>query len=557
MGMRYHQVTFDLLRKRPRTSKRAVAALERRERVLGVTLPESLREFYSVQGASAILTEHSNDDEAVPIERLGDPEALAHGFLKVQDENQGVAAWYVRLDGSDDPPVEVGCEGNRLEAPEGRNAPSFWDVAVFQRVADRFSAFVYDRVRAYAGGREDREAAEGLKRFGASVDFDERGRAICVRLEARPHGRREKARDRPFDAVAVMALVRKLERLEALEIDSAQVTAGGWAVIRDHPGIARIRDLGSLDDAAVKHVVAMPAVREISVFNDRLTDAGLARLLQGHPFASLSIGVGKQMTARGLAALAAQAGLEQLSLYGGGKGELADAGLAGLAGLTSLRELEIDSARVGDDGLRPVAGLTGLGSLWLYLDGITDAGLAPLAGLAGLTFLRLWRSVRVNGDGLRHLARLHRLRELDFRGLPLTDRSLAHLSALDGLEILDLSETRVVGPGLQHLSGLRKLRHLDCGGNGVTDEGMPHLGRLSSLERLDLSGATITDAGLQALAPLRSLRELDLTGATISAQAIRGLKAAIPGLTSVRWTRPGRRPDAGTLFDFRAKPGEE
>lgn len=113
-------------------AERAVAALDQREQVLGITLPNSLREFDSVEGARALLTEHSNDDEAVPIERLGDPEALAHGFLKIQDENQGVAAWYVRPDGSDDPPVEVGveCEGVRLEAPEGVDDPSFWDVAV-------------------------------------------------------------------------------------------------------------------------------------------------------------------------------------------------------------------------------------------------------------------------------------------------------------------------------------------------------------------------------------------------------------------------------------------
>jgi hypothetical protein len=555
--MRYHQATFDLLGKKPRPSTRAVAALERRERVLGITLPDSLREFYSVQGGCTILTEHSNADEAVPIERIGDREALAHGFLKIQDENQGVAAWYVRLDGSDDPPVEVECEGYRRVASEGVDGPSFWDVAVFQRVADRFSTFVYDRVQAYGGGRKDREAAASLRRYGASVEFDGRGRAVRVRVETRPHGRRDKARARPFDAVAVMMLVRKLEGLEALEIYSGKVGAGGWAVIRDHPGIVSIQDLGSLDDAASKHVVALPALRNLSVFNDRLTDAGLARLLQGHPFAALSIGVGKKLTARGLAALADQAGLERLTLYGGGKGELADDGIAPLAGLTSLRELEINSARVGDDGLRPVAGLTGLESLWLYLDGITDAALAPLAGLTGLTFLRLRRSIRVSEDGFRHLAGLHNLRELDVRGLPVTDRSLAHLSALDGLEVLDLRETKVVGPGFRCLSGLRKLRHLDCGGNGVTDEGMPHLGRLTSLEQLDLSGATITDAGLLALAPLRSLRDLELTGATVSAQAIRGLKAAIPGLTWVRWTRPGRRLDAGMHFDFRAKPGAE
>src|SRR5262245_43186274 len=118
MALKYHQAVFDLVGKKPKPSKRALAALEKRERALGITFPPSLREFYCLEGACETLAENSNEDPAVPIEELGEPDDIEHGVLKIQDENQGVAAWYVRLDGSDDPPVEVESEGDRREPPE-------------------------------------------------------------------------------------------------------------------------------------------------------------------------------------------------------------------------------------------------------------------------------------------------------------------------------------------------------------------------------------------------------------------------------------------------------
>ena len=127
MPLNHHQATFDLIGKTPQVSRAAIKALEKRERLLGITLPASMTEFYSLKGACEILTQYSNQDPAVPIEELGDPEALAHGLLKIQDENQGVAAWYVRLDGSDDPPVEVDQESDWLQPPEGSEDWNWWN----------------------------------------------------------------------------------------------------------------------------------------------------------------------------------------------------------------------------------------------------------------------------------------------------------------------------------------------------------------------------------------------------------------------------------------------
>ena len=53
-----------------------------------------------------------------------------------------MGAWYVLLDGSDDPPVELEVEGDRHLPPEGVDDWTFWDVVNFHREAEHFSEFV-------------------------------------------------------------------------------------------------------------------------------------------------------------------------------------------------------------------------------------------------------------------------------------------------------------------------------------------------------------------------------------------------------------------------------
>ncbi len=528
MPLVYHQAAFDVMGKTPKPSKKALGILEGRERALGVILPASLREFYSLAGASDVLTDHSNQDPAVPIEELGEPEDLKRGVLRIQDENQGCATWYVRLDGSDDPPVEVASEFEYRDPPEGSDDWGFWDVARFVRFSDRFSEYVHQRVLSYGGDKRDRRVAAKLKLYGVEPTFDGSGRAVSLFFHKERVDRRGFEPALPLDE-AGMKHIRRLDRVGQLEVFRPASQVRGWPAIRDHPGIARLRLSGGLEDPAVEHVLAMPALVDVSISTWALTDVGLTRLLEGRRFTSLEVAVEDEVTPAGLAALDRQ------------------------VDLTSLRLCDLTS-RVGDDDLRHIAGLTRLESLWLTLDRLTDAGLVHLAGLSNLTELRFGRTQELTGTGFRHLAGLARLRELELSQRPVVDASLEHLAALVELEVLDLSGTKVVGPGLESLSGLPKLRRLDCGWCAIDDDGARHLGALTSLERLDLRGARVTDGGVRSLATLRSLQTLDLTGCAVSAATIRELKAALPELSYVNWTPPGKNPTIGSQFDFRA-PG--
>jgi hypothetical protein len=117
MLLTYHADTIALLGTDVDTSHDAAALIQQIEREFGFTFPASLREWYSLANAHEILHEHSNDDAPVPIEEMlrprtdtnggGPHDLLSQGLIPIRYENQAVAVWAVRLDGTDDPPVVV------------------------------------------------------------------------------------------------------------------------------------------------------------------------------------------------------------------------------------------------------------------------------------------------------------------------------------------------------------------------------------------------------------------------------------------------------------------
>ena len=140
--LKYHRDAASLLAKAPLFSQSAADAIQRRERELRVSFPASVREWYSLDRAVEILRRFSNDDQPIPISRLGEPFAnwygggrrdfVSQGLLLFLCENQGVCNWAVKLDGAPDPSVLV----------EVDTAPD----AVWLPCAESFSAFIWCQI---------------------------------------------------------------------------------------------------------------------------------------------------------------------------------------------------------------------------------------------------------------------------------------------------------------------------------------------------------------------------------------------------------------------------
>ena len=188
----------------------------------------------------------------------------------------------------------------------------------------------------------------------------------------------------------------------------------------------------------VESLIELPALREISLVGQRLTDDGLGRLLRGHQFTGLSIHMDTRLTAAGLAALAAQVGLARLAVSSR-ESALTDEALANVSRVSSLERLSLESKVLTSDGLRHLAELRSLEYLELRIRDVTDDVLAPLADLTSLTTLHVGWSDKFSGDGLRHLSGLRNLRTLNLGSLSIDDEALVHLASLTDLEELRLA----------------------------------------------------------------------------------------------------------------------
>ncbi len=105
LELRFHRRLFASLGVEPVLSTPAEKQLAAREAACGVRFPASVRELFTIKGVHALFRENTNHDELVPLSELGVPAELRAGFLRIATENQAVVAWYVKLDGTDDPPV--------------------------------------------------------------------------------------------------------------------------------------------------------------------------------------------------------------------------------------------------------------------------------------------------------------------------------------------------------------------------------------------------------------------------------------------------------------------
>jgi hypothetical protein len=157
----YHQSVFDLLDLQPRESPQAREMIEAHEARSG-RLPEAVRQWYLIDRVVALRHDadwyaragnqrdhlwydYSNMDwpealESVLRQFAGEPTVMPGReqgrpaeVVQVMHENQGVCRWFVRPDGSDDPPVIVD-EHYDFQAKQ---------IVRWVQIADSFSAFVF------------------------------------------------------------------------------------------------------------------------------------------------------------------------------------------------------------------------------------------------------------------------------------------------------------------------------------------------------------------------------------------------------------------------------
>ena len=136
-GARYHRAALEMLGVPARRSPERARLIAEREALCGVTFPPAVVEWFALEDGDRLFHDYSNHDRLEALEQLGDPAETRQGYLRVGIENQGVVAFYVRVDEGDDPPTY----DNNDEFGEERLDRIQWNF-----LSASFSNFIFDAV---------------------------------------------------------------------------------------------------------------------------------------------------------------------------------------------------------------------------------------------------------------------------------------------------------------------------------------------------------------------------------------------------------------------------
>jgi hypothetical protein len=351
--------------------------------------------------------------------------------------------------------------------------------------------------------------------------------------------------------LGVIAVLPKLKGLYIFNQDENRISNEGLKLVR--PSLEELMiGGGTMNDAGLARLKEFSRLTHLSLWGDRFTGRGLARL-SAHPTLRVCdfSGLGN-MTDDAMASLAAMPALEKLSLTNNAK--LTDRGLASLSGARALRKLNLSGTKLSAAGVARVTEIRTLEDLELPKSSLTDEGLATVGNMTQLKRLRMVNGAQYTAQGLSHIAKLGQLEDLGVSGQAVTDESVDVIARCGGLKKLWISDAPLSNAGVAKLAALKSLEDLGLADTQVTIGGFNALGALPGLKKLflynvpeggpalDLGGCTaleyltlytakngaVRDQDMACLEKLTHLRSLQLSAAVSDA----GLKH-VSGLTDL------------------------
>jgi hypothetical protein len=303
-----------------------------------------------------------------------------------------------------------------------------------------------------------------------------------------------------------------------------------------------------LGDDVVRNIVGVGSLRELSIIECGLTDAGAKLLRQLPQLRSLSLRQEGRLTDESLQSISKLNELESLSLdsYVGierlGWMRFSAAGIRELRGLKNLKSLRLVGHEVPADAI-DFPQLTALG---LGHASIGDDVAKQIERLRELRSLELTYS-RIGDDGLKAIAALPELRRFSFSGTTISDAGIEHLSHHPRLEHIKLRASGLTDRSLEHLSQIKTLTRLDLYGSGqpgvapgrnFTAAGLTRLKNLPNLRTLWLTNLRL-DGGYEVLQELRELHELHMMMCDVKEAELEALQEALPNTNISHMTGGG------------------
>lgn len=266
-----------------------------------------------------------------------------------------------------------------------------------------------------------------------------------------------------------------------------------------------------IDDADLKPIAAMAALRSLDLSHTRITDIGFQQLKNVASVEDVNLYYAEQIGDGALVVMKNWKKLKRLNLRGT---KVTDLGVAQLVAHPSLEAIDVGYSLFTDNGFEPMTAIPNLKEIAVGGNKLTDVGVNMLRLLPALTAVDLsgaqrtdsglW-SATITDRGLDTLGQLKNLRKLNLRASKITDAGMGKLAGLATLVEADFGQTNLSAAGLQPLAGLRKLENLvlyKC--SRVNDDAVDVLSEMKSLKWLDVEGTAISEVGaakLQAALP--------------------------------------------------------
>ncbi|MDB5340670.1 MAG: hypothetical protein JWN70_6289 [Planctomycetaceae bacterium] len=306
----------------------------------------------------------------------------------------------------------------------------------------------------------------------------------------------------------VLQHLRKMERLEFLQLDGTAITDDGLQQLRE---LKRLKSLRLNGTASRGLVLARFQGSPLERFScDHLSDEG-ARLLSKFPkLVEVSVG-GSPITGVGLADIARLPSLQSLALAG--CRELKDADFAVLGNIYGLSTVYLINTAAGDLAAQGLARLNNVRDLHIGSQQLTDAGVRKLCEIVSL------HSLTINSDAVN-----------------LTDEAFVDLWRLTNLYGMTMSAPHVTGSSLSAIDELRRLEWMNLEGESISDAALKHVAKSETLKRLVIGSgqkggpAGLTDAGLLHLAKASQLTSVSVIR--------RGTQLTDNGAAELRKLRP-------------------
>ncbi len=298
-------------------------------------------------------------------------------------------------------------------------------------------------------------------------------RAIYVSFEAG---------DRPFDTA----------RASTTSIDEGLTWLRN---LPDLPGVSLSLKGVGIGDTTLVHIDGVGNLRELILENTGITDNGFSRLKELRNVNTLHLALNKKFTGVGFSGVKLPH-LRDVSFF---NDDLSNEGMRELAKFNTICRLELVGSQVTDVGLAHLKGLTELTQLTLMNNEIDGSGLGSLKALKHLCSLKVGGG-DLTDRGMAGLGELTHLERLRIDSNNVSEVGFSHLRKLPGLRELILEGCDGLGDGgVSHLGDLRELHRLDISGRKITDLSLKHLAGLRNLGRLRLRNTSVSDDGLREL----------------------------------------------------------